>query len=325
MFMLNGFNNYYINGITKKNNTTLKQSMEYANMKNNETYILYYNQLVEYSLNMIEWINLPKEIDVRFMEMVLQYVGFGVFYKDSINDKYYFSQVAMTGHLDRYMNPSKYNAFGIDMKNVELTPKNSVICYNNKMRIPNVLKLTNYAERLSDIQRTIDIALFHEKVPYFIECNEKETVSIKQLFQKITNNEPLVISKKPLNQQPLNVINTTSQYNIDKLRDEFNQVWNQAMMMIGINNSNQDKKERLVTDEVNANNEQIEQSRYTLLNARREFCKKINEMYGLNIWCKFRNNQDETESEYEKYNDEFKNAKIMESESESESENNEVE
>lgn len=318
MFMLNGFNNYYTEGITKKG-STLQQSMKYATQKNNETYIMYYNQLVEYSLNMLEWTGLPKEIDVRFMEMVLQYVGFGVFYKDKLNDKYYFTQVAMTGHLDRYMNPTRYNAFGVDMKNVELNPENSVICYNNKIRIPSVLKLMQYSERLTDIQRTIDIALYREKVPYFIECNEKDSYSIKQCFQKISNNEPMILSKKSLNSVPLNVVNTSTGYNIDKLRDEFNQVWNQAMMMIGINNSNQDKKERLVTDEVNANNEQIEQSKYSLLNERREFCKKINDMYGLNVWVKFRNNQDQTTSQHETYNDEFKQ-ELLNEKNESESE-----
>ena len=59
----------------------------------------------------------------------------------------------------------------------------------------------------------------------------------------------------------------------------------------------QDKKERLVESEVGANDEQIEQARFNMLDARKEACKKINKMFGLNIDVKFRN--DDIQKAYE--------------------------
>jgi hypothetical protein len=64
--------------------------------------------------------------------------------------------------------------------------------------------------------------------------------------------------------------------------------WNECMGYLGINNANQDKKERLVADEVDANNEQVAASRNVALNARQEACGLINKLYGLNVSVDFR-------------------------------------
>lgn len=60
------------------------------------------------------------------------------------------------------------------------------------------------------------------------------------------------------------------------------------MTYLGISNINVQKKERLITDEVTRNQGGTIASRYSRLNARREACKKINEMFGLDIWCDYR-------------------------------------
>jgi len=60
------------------------------------------------------------------------------------------------------------------------------------------------------------------------------------------------------------------------------------MSLFGINNSNQDKKERLVADEVAANNDQVAVMRAINLNARQEACTKINRLFGTNIWVEYK-------------------------------------
>ena len=55
------------------------------------------------------------------------------------------------------------------------------------------------------------------------------------------------------------------------------------MTYLGINNSNQEKRERLVEDEVSANNDQVNAFRNIALNARKQACEEINKMFGLNV------------------------------------------
>ena len=56
----------------------------------------------------------------------------------------------------------------------------------------------------------------------------------------------------------------------------------------GFSNINIQKKERLITDEVTRNQGGTIASRYSRLESRRDACKKINAMFGLDIWCDYR-------------------------------------
>ena len=57
--------------------------------------------------------------------------------------------------------------------------------------------------------------------------------------------------------------------NLDKLMIARTRIWNECMGLLGVNNANQDKKERLVADEVEANDEQVMAMKNVALNARR--------------------------------------------------------
>ena len=91
---------------------------------------------------------------------------------------------------------------------------------------------------------------------------------------------------------------TGAPYVADKLYQLKTQIWNEALTYLGISNINTQKKERLITDEVSRNQGGVVASRYSRLESRRQACKKINEMFGLNIECNYREDfQILTESE----------------------------
>ena len=57
--------------------------------------------------------------------------------------------------------------------------------------------------------------------------------------------------------------------------------------MLGINNSNIDKRERVNTDEVNSNNEIIQINRNNFLTPRLEACEQINKMFNCKSTVKY--------------------------------------
>jgi hypothetical protein len=60
-------------------------------------------------------------------------------------------------------------------------------------------------------------------------------------------------------------------------------IWNETMTLLGINNANQEKRERLVADEVSANDSQIMAVRNSSLSARQYAVELINKKYDLKV------------------------------------------
>ena len=65
-------------------------------------------------------------------------------------------------------------------------------------------------------------------------------------------------------------------------------LWNEVLTYLGISNISYQKRERLISDEVTRSQGGTIAIRYSKLNARRQACEEINRMFGLDIWCDFR-------------------------------------
>ena len=111
---------------------------------------------------------------------------------------------------------------------------------------------------------------------------------MKNLYKQYEGNEPFIFGSKALDTSGIKVLQTGAPYVADKLYQLKTQIWNEALTYLGISNINTQKKERLITDEVTRNQGGVVASRYSRLESRRQACKKINEMFGLNIECNYR-------------------------------------
>ena len=86
-----------------------------------------------------------------------------------------------------------------------------------------------------------------------------------------------------MNIDGVKVLKTDAPIVFDKIQIQKHQLWNEVMTFLGVNNANQDKKERLVDDEVQANNEQVKICLDVMLKARQSACSEINRIFGTNI------------------------------------------
>lgn len=266
---------------------------------NNRTYLQYYNRLTELAISMFEWQNLPKTVDPRFLEMCLFSDGMSVFFYDEVLG-YLSLQCMIGGKLNVYRIPNQRRAYATNGYQRNLNGKNSIIIFNNYLHTNSMLDIEMFSKRLYNLDRAIDVNANAQKTPVLIQCDESQRLTMKNLYKQYEGNEPFIFGSKGLDANGLKVLQTGAPYVADKLYELKTQLWNEALTYLGISNINVVKKERMITDEVTRNQGGTIASRYSRLESRREACKQINEMFGLNIWVDYREDfQDVQEKEKE--------------------------
>lgn len=256
---------------------------------NNKTYIDYYNRLMELALNVFEWENLPPSVDERFLELTLYEMGYCLYFNDEI-----IGNLALTctigGELDVYRIPVLRRAYAVNGYNKMCSTKDSVLIFNNYLHTPTQLTIELFARRLYEIERAIDINVKAQKTPTLILSSEQQRLTMQNLYMQYDGNEPFIFGDKNMDIEGIKSLKTDAPFVADKLENLKHQIWNEALTFCGIENSNQDKKERLVSDEVGSNYGNVEAQRNVMLNARKQAVKKINAMFDTNIDVHFRSN-----------------------------------
>lgn len=265
-----------------------KTNFEESLAMNDYTYIQYAYRLMELSISMFEWKNLPEGIDERFLEMVLFTDGQAVFFKDDELGNYLALQCLINGKLNVYRIPINRRAFAVNGYQKQLTDKDSVIIFNNMLHTNSWLDVKMFAKRLYNLDRIIDVNANAQKTPILIKGNETQRLTLTNLYKEYDGNAPVIFADKSLDMNALQVLSTQAPYVADKIYQLKTQIWNEALTYLGISNVSFQKRERMVSDEVTRSQGGTVASRYSRLNARRQACEQINKMFGLNIDCDFR-------------------------------------
>lgn len=262
---------------------------------NNATWRQYYNRLVELSISMFEWKNLPDTVDPRFLELTLFSEGQAVFFLDE-DIGFLALQNAAYGNLDVYRIPTIRRAYAANGYQRDLSDKDSVIIFNNYLHTNSMLDVQMFSKRLYNLDRIIDVNANAQKTPVIIICDETQRLTMENVYKQFDGNAPVIFGNRNININDLKTLNTGAPYVCDKLYELKTQIWNEALTYLGISNINITKKERLVADEITRNQGGTIASRYSRLQARREACEKINAMFGLNIWCDYREDYQEIDN-----------------------------
>lgn len=264
---------------------------------NNRTYVQYVNRLTELAISMFEWKGLPESVDSRYIELHLFSNGYMVYFDDEVMGNLCLD-CTYSNRLDVYGYPilrraySSYNGYNRLLKN-----SNSVIIWNNLLHIPSEADIRAYARRLWMLDRIIDVNANAQKTPILVQGNEKQRLSLVNLYKEYDGNAPVIFGDSSLNTEGLKSISTGAPYVADRIYELKTQIWNEALTYLGISNINIQKKERLITDEVTRNQGGTVASRYSRLEARRQAVERINDMFGTNIKVNYREDYQEIEPE----------------------------
>lgn len=179
---------------------------------------------------------------------------------------------------------------------------NAIMCWADVDQFPPINYVMMAAKRAAHLFGAIDVAIDNLKMPLIVACSESDVNSIQEALKQRESNVAAIIASKGLQLENLKVWDTKANPEVLKsFWEQLNDIQSWFDNLFGIkNNPNQDKKERLLVSEVNANNESILNGVHMWEAQLQLFCERFNEWTGLNtsVTWGFRDEAREEELEY---------------------------
>ena len=261
-----------------------------TDLMNELTFKTIYDKYKMISMNAFKWSGLPEGIEERHIERYLFEHGKAIFFKDP--DMSLMCLEAQDGaQLNVYGDPLNYLAVGFGY-NKTYNKDDCVIIANNKLKIPTHDFVMFYTNKLTEAERTMDVNVKAVKSPIIFAVDDKDVLTFKRLFQQVDGNVPALFADKGLNLDNIQCFDTKAKFLGNDLMNYKKAIENELLTFLGLNNLPSEKKERLITDEANSNNQLIDSFADLQLESRQLACERINEMFGLNVTVERRCNDE---------------------------------
>lgn len=250
---------------------------------NQNTYFQYLSILRQIAISMFEWKNLPESVDSRYIELALFRTGSTIYFTDEIMGNLCLD-MTFNRNFDVYGEPVLRRAYSY-YNNYQklLKKKDSVIIWNNMDRQPSYPIILNFAKRLYNLDRIIDVNCNAQKTPTLVRCEEKQRLTLKNAYKEMDGNSPVIFADKNFDPDSIKTLNTDAPFIADKIYELKTNIWNEALTYLGIPSANIMKKERLIKDEVLRGLGGTLANRYSRLSERQRAVEKINRMFGTEI------------------------------------------
>lgn len=256
---------------------------------NGDAFNYYFNYCLNVALARVTW-ELPSEIDTVYLERCLLTDGVALISRDEIIDTYMASKVALYGQMDVYGIPQNRNVVTPNGYTAWRNKNDSVLVWNNLTRTPEMRVINRYARRLFDLDSTMDINARAQKTPVLLHGKESEMLSLENLYMQYDGNYPMI--KRDSNNlidpsQGITVVKTDAPFVVDKMYVYRTQVWNEFLTTMGVANVMEEKKERVIRDEVNRSLGGTLISRTAALQPRERACEDLREVFGIEASVRF--------------------------------------
>ena len=164
--------------------------------------------------------------------------------------------------------------------------KDCVIGWAHTSHMPIRYLVDFYVDKIAEVEKTIDTNLFTHKLPRLVICNPDDKARVDSLLSAIEKGENRLFLEAEDWQAIKNVLDSGGTYIIDKLYTYKQNLENELLTMLGIDNKGGDKKERLIVDEVNANNNIINQGSSCFMDELETFVSEVKRVLGYTLSIK---------------------------------------
>lgn len=264
----------------------MKKKMINTQISNFKTYNMYFRQMLTLAENVFEFKNLPEFIDVSYLNKQLLRKGSVAFFEEDG-----LGLIALpynvVGNLDVYGRPNRIEVFGNNSFHRILNRDEYIIMYDNNGRYPLYLDICQMAERIALCVRTEDVNILHQRTPRVWKTSKDKELSLKNAINEIDSMQENVIAYESLDIEDANVILAPAPYVTDKIDSHLKELWAEFFRLIGVANLQEQKRERVIVDEMVASQGGTIASRFSRFEPRKEAIEKINKKFNADIQVQY--------------------------------------
>ena len=288
----------------------MKYKLINSQLSNWITYQMYLRQFLTLAENVFIYDNMPDYIDTAYLNKTLVRQGAIAFFYDDVLEKVLALPYKSIGSLDVYNRPKRIQVYGRNGYTNTLNEGDFVIMYDNNGRYPIYIDILQYAERYANITRTMDINIAQQKTPRIWKTSTEKEKTVKDLANEVDGNIEKIVAYDNINLDDIELILAPAPFVTDKLQDQKDKIWSEFLRLIGISNLSFQKKERNISDEIQAMQGGTIESRYERFEPRKKAIEEINKKFNLQIKVEYydgiptdkkENNEDLEDEEYDEY------------------------
>lgn len=252
---------------------------------NMEDYINLKMRLLALTIGRLHFKNLPDEIYEPFILKMIVQNPETLFAYDDIAGRFFWYIFTNNGTMNEYNVPyeRRITLPNIGYSNVFNTD-NSVIFRSSLSGMPLLPIIEEYARKLFIISRTIDVNVNAQKTPVMVLCEEDQRLTFTNMMKQYAGNVPFIFGDKNIiSENNFKTLDLKAPFVADKLFELKTNLWNEFLTFLGIYNVAINKKERLITDEVNRSMGGVLTARNDFVKSIQDSVEKINKKFNLNI------------------------------------------
>lgn len=286
----------------------MKHKLINSQISNWMTYQMYLRQFLTLAENVFIYDNMPDYIDTAYLNKTLVRQGAIAFFYDDVLEKVLALPYTSIGSLDVYNRPKRIQVYGRNGYTNTLKEGDFVIMYDNNGRYPIYIDILQYTERYANITKTMDINIAQQKTPRIWKTSTEKEKTVKDLANEVDGNIEKIVTYDNINLDDIELILAPAPFVTDKLQDQKDKIWSEFLRLIGISNLSFQKKERNISDEIQAMQGGTIASRYERFEPRKKAIEEINKKFNLQIKVEYydgiptdkkENNEDLEDEEYD--------------------------
>ena len=273
----------------------MRKKLINSQLTNMKTYLMYREEMLTLAENVFEFKNLPEFIDVSYLNKTLLRNGSIAFFKDEV-----LGLIALPydviGNFDIYGRPQNIMcraANGTYYK--KLSQDEFVIMYDNNGRYPIFMDICQMAERIALSKRTIDVNIVQQRTPRIWKTSQDKKKTLQDMLSNIDGMEENIATYESIDIDDMNVVLAPAPFVADKIDAHLDKEWAEFYRLIGVANLIEQKKERMIRDEMSASQGGTIASRFSRFEPRKRAIDEINKKFGTNIEVSYYDGEPTTE------------------------------